>query len=132
MNILNADINIKTFIAGTGGVANGDLVVWSSGKVVKAAAAAGAGTIVGIAQATVDADALVGVAIIKSGDIIEAVYTGSSKTSLADTDFGTIFDTTGPTTVDLDDTTDGYCVCVGYDNTVNLIKFMVAAADLLF
>lgn len=132
MNILSANPRVKSFIAGTGGTANGDLVVWSSGKVVKAAAAATAGTVVGIALEAVDADAMVLVSIIKPEDIIEAVYTGTSKTSLADTDIGTVFDVTGPITVDLDDTTDGYCVCVGYNNTVKIIKFMVEAADLKF
>jgi len=132
MNILSANPRVKKLIAGTGGTAAGDLVVWSSDTVVKVAAAAAAGTIVGIALETVLADAMVAVSIIKPEDIIEAIYTGSTKTSLADTDIGTAFDVTGPTTVDLDDTTGGFCVCVGYNNTVNIIKFMIEAADLKF
>ena len=129
MNILTGEKVVLPFIAGSGGTVEGEMVVISSGKVIEIGPAATAATIVGIALETKDEDAVVLVDVIGEGTIISAPYTGSSKTSVADTDFGTLFDLDDGTTVDLDDTTDGVALCVGYDNDVDEIKFVITAAD---
>lgn len=126
MYLINAEAgNVQKFIAGSGGVTAGDLVVISSGKVVKAAAAVTAATIVGIAIDTAAENGYAKVQLLQSDSVISAPYAGSSKTSLADTDFGTVFDLTDSTKVNLDDTTGGCALCVGYDNTPGRIFFKI-------
>ena len=125
MNILNDKYEIANFIAGSGGTSNGSLVVISSGKVIKATDPVTAATLVGIALETADADAVVPVAVLQDGAKLIAPYTGSLKTSLAATDLGTVFDLSTDLIVDLDDTTGGCALCVGYDNNVETITFMV-------
>jgi hypothetical protein len=128
MDILSGEnVRTLTLIAGTNGVTAGDLVVISSGTVIKATDPVTADTLVGIALATAAADALVSVALAQD-NILEAPYTGSSKTSLADTDIGTVFDLSDATTIDLDDTTGGCALCVGYDNDRDIIKFIVPSS----
>ena len=129
MKILNGDTNpILKCEVGSGGATKGDMVVISSGAVVKAAAAPSAATIIGIALETGAQGAFIDVMQIKSGTRIRSEYTGSSKTSLADTDLLTAFDLTDANTVNLDDTTGGPCVCIGYDNNNDTIDFMVPAS----
>ncbi|MGE5631384.1 MAG: hypothetical protein ACM3TR_09845 [Caulobacteraceae bacterium] len=111
-------------IAGAGGIAVGDLVVGTLSAAVKAAAAPSAGTVIGICTVAA-AQSAVGEVELISGRVLRAPYTGSTKTSLADTDFGTVFDLSNSTTVNLDDTTGGCCVCVGYDNNNDTIDFRV-------
>lgn len=130
MFITNATPNVIRLITGSGGLAAGDMVVISSGKAVKAAAAAGAATIVGIARETTAENAVCAIDQITSETIISATYTGSSKTSLAATDVGTLFDLSSASVVNLDDTTDPIAVCVGYNNTTKQILFKITAADL--
>jgi hypothetical protein len=58
-------------------------------------------------------------------------YTGSSKTSLADTDLvTTLFDIDNGTTIDLDDTTGGMCSVVAYDNDNDTADVIFAAANI--
>lgn len=129
MYIASGEKAVLPFIAGSGGVAVGELCVISSGKVVEAGAAASAATIVGICVQAALENAVALVDIIGEGTVVAAKYTGSSKTSVADTDFGTLFDIDDGLTVDLDDTTDGIALCVGYDNTCDEIHFVITAAD---
>ena len=68
------------------------------------------------------------VEVIEGMQIVEANYTGSTKTSVADSDLGKVFGVTGPKLVNLDDTTNAVAVCVGYNNTVETIQFVVPAA----
>lgn len=109
---------------GTGGVARGDLCVMSSNTAVKAAAAPTDGTVFGIALEDKSAGE-VGKFMPVSDCVIAAKYTGSSKTSLTDADLGKAFDLSDEQTVNLDDTTGGFCVCEGYDNDKDLIFFKV-------
>lgn len=112
------------FIVGSGGVDYGSLCVISSDKVVKASGGESADTIVGIALEDGDADDVVQVELAEA-NIIRAPYTGSSKTALDDDDLGTVFDFDDDVTVDLDDTTGGAALCVGYDNDAGEILFVV-------
>lgn len=125
MEILNNKYEVVDFIAGSGGVSAGELVTISSATVITASGGESANTIVGIALEDADATDLVPVAVPEDGAIIQAEYTGISKTTLADTDIGTVFDVSDGETVDLDDTTGGCCLCVGYNNDVGIIKFMI-------
>lgn len=128
MLIISGEKRVLPFITGAA-VSAGELLVISSGTVVEAAAAASPATIVGIALDDAASGATVLVDLIGEGTVISAPYTGSSKTSLTDSDLGKIFDIDDGTTVDLDDTTDGICFCVGYDNTCDEIHFVITAAD---
>lgn len=93
-------------LVGSGGVTGGGLVVASSGKAIKAAQPISAATLVGIARTTVASSSYVLVDLIEN-HVIEANFTGSSKTSLADTDLATVFDVASETALNLDDTTGG-------------------------
>ena len=124
-------INTLLMLAGTGGVTAGGLVVASSGKAVKAAQPISAATLVGIARTTVASGSYVVVDLVED-HLVEANFTGSSKTSLADSDLATLFDVTGDSTINLDDTTGATFVVGGngvegvagswYDNTNLLVK----------
>lgn len=114
-------VNLKV---GTGGVAKGDLCVISSSTVVKAANAATAATVVGIATAAAIDTAMVGVELC--GDrVIRAPYAGN------ETNLGTnkIFDLTDATKVNIDDAAGGSCFCVGYDAINNTLDFIVPMAQ---
>lgn len=119
---------ILKFIAGSGGSTRGALMVVSSGKAVKAAAAPTAATVLGIACNTVSADGIVEIEAIDNR-MVTAAYTGSTKTTLADTDIGTAFDLDDSLTVDLDDVADGICICQGYDNEGKTITFIIPEAS---
>lgn len=62
--------------------------------------------------------------------VFKAPYTGTTKTSLDDGDIGTAFDydATGDG-INLDDTTDGMWVCVGYDNDAEVAFVKLLAAE---
>ena len=130
MNIVNDKYIVVNFIAGSGGVVAGDLVVISSGTVVASADGDKTATVVGVALETGDATDVVAVAVILEGAIIEAPYIGTSKATLADTDLGTLFDVDDETQIDLDDTTAGCALCIGYNNDVSTIKFLIPATFL--
>lgn len=65
--------------------------------------------------------------------IFEVDYVGSTKTSLTLADLGTAFDLSAsdPTVIDLDDSTGGAWVCVGFDNTKKtaLVKLLRSKAS---
>ena len=94
-------------------IQRGDLLVLSGGKAAKAAP--GATGILGVAQ---DAPSNGQVTVIVSHDaVFEVPYPGTTKTSLADADLGTAFDiNTDAASINLDDTLDGMCQVVDYDN----------------
>lgn len=130
MNNLTGNSKVVRLVAGTGGVAKDDLVMFSAGTVVKCASGAGAVGIIGIARETKTATNVVLVELIEGGQIIEAPYTTGTKTSVTDADLGKVFGVTGPTNIGLDDTTNGVALCVGYNNTVKTMNFIVPAAKL--
>jgi hypothetical protein len=117
---------VVKLLVGSGGVTKGDLVAVSSGKIVKAAAQATAALGIALESASENDYALVDVA---GGRIITAEFTGSGKTSLADTDLGTVFDLSDENTVNLDDTSGGICLCVGYNNEKGTIDFILTEAS---
>lgn len=101
----------------------GSVVVLATGKASVAAAAAAAGTVLGVAyQDYTTGGSVTAADVIKvdinPNSIYEFPYSGSTKTSLTDSDKGTQFDLgANAFTVNLDDTTGGYFMCVGYNNT---------------
>jgi hypothetical protein len=122
-------INAKV---GSGGVTSGCLCVITGSAlgitVVKAAAALSAGTLVGIATDTVLSGSYVDVELI-GNHIITGSVTGSSKTSLVETDKLSTFDISDENTVNLDDNTGGSFVYVGnYDSTQSTADFMATEA----
>jgi len=130
MEILNGKYEVIQLIVGTGGVADGDLVVISAGTIVASADGDKTATVVGIALDDGDVDDVVAVAAISEGAILQAPYAGATKTTLTDADLGTLFDVDTETQIDLDDTIAGCALCIGYNNDVNLIKFMIPASFL--
>lgn len=126
MEILNGNYKVFNFIAGTGDVSAGELVTISSDTVITASGGESANTVVGIALEDADKDDLVPVAVLEDGAILQAEYDGTgTKETLDDDDLGTVFDVSDGETVDLDDTSGGLAVCVGYNNDVGIIKFVI-------
>jgi hypothetical protein len=117
-------------------ISEGDIVqIDATSRWIEAAAAAST-TLVGIAcqsittGASVTADDAIDV-IPLTGIVVRMDYTGSSKTSLADTDLvTTLFDIDNGTTIDLDDTTGGMCSVVAYDNDNDTADVIFAAANI--
>lgn len=109
----------------------GSVVVLSGGKLSVAAAAAAAGTVVGVAYqdytsggTVTDADEIK--VDVNPASIYEFPYSGTTKTSLTESDKGTVFDLgANAYTVNLDDTTGGYFLCQGYNNTRKTIDALL-------
>lgn len=115
---------IVSLVAGTGGVAKGDLCVITSGTVVKAAAAATAATVIGIATAAAADTAMASIELC--GDrIIRAPYAGT-ESNLAT---NKVYDLTDETTVNIDDVAGGSCFCVGYSAANDTVDFIVPVAQ---
>jgi len=91
------------------------ILVVSSGKASVAAEAAAAGTVLGVARTAktsgtaVDADDIVEVDV-NPNTLYRLGFSGATKTTLARTDVGSLFDLTSSNayTVDLDDTANGF------------------------
>ena len=115
---------VVTLTVGTGGVTKGDLVVWSSNTVVKAAAGDKTDDIVGIALATAVDTATVQVELVLDR-VVRAPYAGT-ETNLA---LGKVYDITDADNVNIDDAADGSCLCVGFDKEADTIDFIVVQAD---
>jgi len=115
---------VVTLTVGTGGVTKGDLVVWSSNTVVKAAAGDKTDDIVGIALATAVDTATVQVELVLDR-VVRAPYAGT-ETNLA---LGKVYDITDADNVNIDDVADGSCLCVGFDKEADTIDFIVVQAD---
>jgi hypothetical protein len=109
---------------GTGGVTKGDLVVWSSNTVVKAAAGDKTDDIVGIALETALDTATSQIELVLDR-VVRAPYAGT-ETNLA---LGKVYDLTDSTKVNIDDVADGSCLCVGFDKEADTIDFIVVQAD---
>lgn len=63
--------------------------------------------------------------------VIRVAFTGSSKTTLADTDLATtLFDLSNATTINLDDTTGGMCSVMEYNNTKGWADVIIASANI--
>ena len=113
----------------------GDLVALDGTTRYLIPAAAGATAIVGIAQQTITTGATVtvddAIEVLPITDcVIRMSFAGTTKTTLADTDLvSTLFDLSNATTINLDDTTDGMCSVVGYDNNHKWADVVIAAAN---
>jgi hypothetical protein len=110
---------VVTFTAGTGGVTKGDYLVWSSNTVVRAAAGAKTDDVVGIALETAADTASVQVELVLDR-IVRAPYAGT-ESNLA---LGKVYDLTDADTVNIDDVTDGCCLCVGYNTDADTVDFI--------
>jgi hypothetical protein len=126
---------IKVKINASQTIIAGDLIFISSGKGSKATAASTA--IIGIALEAIttgaevtDADEI-SVLMINSKSVIRLDYAGVTKTSLTSADMWiTAFDITSAQKVNLDDTTGGQCLVVGYDNTNETVDVIIKASAL--
>ena len=112
----------------------GDLVALDATSRYLIPAVAASTTIVGIAQqsivtgATVTVDDAIDVQPVLDC-VIRVNFTGTTKTTLADTDLvSTLFDLSDATTINLDDTTGGMCSVVGYDNDKKWADVIIAPA----
>lgn len=117
-------------------ITEGMALILSSGLAAKATA--GSTAILGVAAH----DKTTGASVTSADTVLvyldpnaefEVGYTGSTKTSLSDADLGTAFDiNTDAISINLDDTTGGMCVVVGYDNTAKTarVKFKSASRAL--
>lgn len=114
---------------GSGGVSKGSMCVLSSNTFIKITDAPGDYTVAGIALETADATEVIGFELVSDAPIITSKYTGTSKTSLTDADISKAFDVYDHLTVDLDDTSGGPFICVGYDNDNSTIDFIVPPVD---
>ncbi|MNT26768.1 hypothetical protein D3C72_1623620 [compost metagenome] len=116
-------------------IKTGDLIQinGATGKGVVAVAAST--TLIGIAQkdittgATVTSKDNIPVTLLKSA-VVRIDYTGTTKSSLAETDLYTVkFDLGSKNTVNLDDTTGGMCQVIAYDNTKKTADVVFTAAS---
>jgi hypothetical protein len=130
----NEPIAVKWRVAASQTIKAGDLLQLDATSRYLQVAAAASTTLVGIAQqdyttgATVTTNDAITVLPL-TGAIIRISYTGTTKTSLADTDLvTTLFDLSNQTTMNLDDTTGGMCSVVGYNNTRKTADVIIADA----
>jgi hypothetical protein len=98
----------------------GDIVVFSSNKIVAAADAAGAGTVAGVCAGDIVTTTAAVTDVVKvdvnPASIYEMVYSGSATPAIGDKhDFAT-----APYTLDADDTSGGFIQIAGYPDTTNL------------
>lgn len=128
MEIVQGGYTVRRMVAGSGGGDAGDVAVVSAGKAVKGAGGPTAATVLGLFLEDVAENGIAKIAVPNEGALIRAPYIGISKTSLADSDIGKVFDLEDETSIDLDDTTGAVCVCQGYDNDNDTIDFVFTKA----
>ena len=128
--------NIINWVTKVGGIKKGQLVKEDTGATPVAAAHTGA-TLLGVALETQATTGGVAVIYPIQGTVLEIDFKpDATKVSCTAADLGTQFDmvvdgTTGEMVVDLDDTTGGYLILVGYGNDAKKGYFCVEAADCL-
>ncbi|MBB6694383.1 hypothetical protein H7B90_23585 [Cohnella xylanilytica] len=114
----------------------GDLVALDATTRYLIPAVAASTTVVGIAQQSIVTGATVtiddAIEVLPVTDcVIRVAYTGTTKTTLADTDLvSTLFDLSNATTINLDDTTGGMCSVMDYDNTHKWADVIIASANI--
>lgn len=135
VKVKNANTNsLIQWYAKTGGVYKNQLVKHDSGATPAAAAHTGA-TLLGVALETqLTTNGLVTIYPLK-GTVLEIDFKpDATKVSCSVTDLGTQFDmvvASNEQFVDLDDTTGGYLILVGYDNEAMKGYFCVEDVDCL-
>jgi hypothetical protein len=119
---------ILKFVAGTGGSTAGALMINSAGTAVLGGdGTVGAGTAIGIAKNTVAANGIVYIEAIDNR-FVTAPFTGA--VTFADTDLGKTYDLdAGGLVIDATDTTGGFAILQGYDNTAKTVTFIIAEAN---
>lgn len=101
-------------------------------------AVAASATLIGIAEEAITTGASVTTAdnipvTLLKGQVMRIDFTGSTKTTLAETDlYSTAFDLSDKKTINLDDTTGGMCKVLAYDNTNGTADVVVADANLAY
>lgn len=117
-------------------IVKGDLVQINATSRKLEAAAAASTTLVGIAEADITTGASVTakdkipVSLIR-GQVFLIDFTGTTKTTLADTDrYTTLFDLGDKKTLNLDDTTGGMLKVLSYNNTKKTAEVVCATANL--
>lgn len=128
MEIVQGGYTVRKMVAGSGGGSKGDVAVVSSNKAVKAATGPTAGTVLGLFLEDVAENGIALIAVPDKNAIIRAPYIGTTKSSLADSDLGKVFDLKDEKSIDLDDTTGAVCICQSYDNENKTIDFVFTQA----
>ena len=124
--------------AGSGGIAEGQLGINSSGEVIDAPTGdVSAATLVGLALKSGVEDAVI--PFVPVTGVVFAIDTlqSATKKTCTDSDLGTAFDmditaVTLEQKLNLDDTTGGHLTLVGYDNDRMVAYVMTTAARVLY
>lgn len=133
----NDPVNVNWRVDVSQTIAEGDIVQIDATSRYLEAAEPASTTLVGIAMQSITTGVSVTEAdsidvIPLTGIVVRMAYTGSSKTSIVDTDLlTTLFDIDNGTTIDLDDTTGGMCSVVDYDNTNDTADVIFATANVV-
>ena len=132
----NDPIEIPWRVKASTTINEGDLVAIDATTKYLIPAVAASTDLVGIAQQTITTNATITpddkITILPLTDaVIRIEFTGTTKTTLADTDLVTVlFDLTDANTMNLDDTTGGMCSVVDYNNTLKYADVIIAAANI--
>jgi hypothetical protein len=115
------------FVAGTGGsVAGAFMILSGTTAVLGSDGTVGAATALGVADNTVAENGIVDIESIK-GRQVTAPFTGA--VTFTDADLGKVYDLdAGGLVIDATDTTGGFAVLQGYDNTAKTVTFIVPDA----
>ena len=133
----NDPIEIPWRVKASTTINEGDLVALDATTRYLIPAVAASTDLVGIAQQTITTGATVTVTdsilVLPLTEVVLRVsYAGTTKTTLADTDLvSTLFDLSNATTINLDDTTGGFCSVVDYDNTRKTADIIIKDANIL-
>lgn len=120
-------------IAASQTIKQGDLIQINATSHLGEAAVSASATIAGIADAdiTTGASPVAGVdqipVTLVRGEVVRIAYIGTTKPTLAPADlYTTKFDLSDKKTLNLDDTTDGMCQVIAYDNTKKTADVVIA------
>jgi len=132
----NDPIEIPWRVAASQTINEGDLVgIDATSRYLKSAAASST-TLAGIAQQSITTSATVTpndkITVLPLTDVVVRLnFTGSTKKTLADTDLATTkFNLKDPQTIDLDNTTNGMCTVIDYDNDLQWADVLIADASI--
>jgi hypothetical protein len=132
----NEPVTVNLNIAASQTINEGDLIQIDATSRKGEAAVVASTTLIGIAQtaittgASVDDTDSIPVTLLE-GAVIRIAYTGSTKTTLAETDlYSTSFDLSDKKTLNLDDTTGGMCKVLAFDNDNDTADVVIARANL--
>jgi hypothetical protein len=127
LNGYNQPVDVKWRVAINQTINVGDIVQLNTTSRRLEAAVAASTTLVGVAQeaittgGTVTAKDAIKVTPL-TGGVFRIDFTGSSKTTLAETDLvTTLFDLSNKTTMNLDDTSGGMCSVLSFNNGSSVV-----------